>query len=217
MTDWSAILAHAFEMARKCGDTGDSGDSPANALLPLANSPRILVTARNTPAVTVVTFLDDHAVTAVTTASAGGGDKVKREIPSTTQEDRRSVTTVTAVTVGIYPRGRCVMDRLRSMVPPESFSPEAWHQLLLDTDSFFQRWAEQAELLAWSDKDLIGVHPRAPAARYDAMGLLFLIRGGEVIELHDQCATIRSQRGSLLVYRKYGHPGAVLLWEIGLA
>jgi hypothetical protein len=92
------------------------------------------------------------------------------------------------------------------MVPPESFSPEAWHQLLLDTDSFFQRWAEQAELLAWSDKDLIGVHPRAPAARYDAMGLLFLIRGGEVIELHDQCATIRSQRGSLLVYRKYGLP-----------
>jgi len=103
------------------------------------------------------------------------------------------------------------------MTPPESFSPEAWHQLLLDTNSFFQRWAEQAELLAWSDKDLIGVHPRAPAARYDAMGLLFLIRGGEVIGLHDQCATIRSQRGSLLVYRKYGHPGAVPLWEIGLA
>jgi hypothetical protein len=215
MTDWSAILAHAFEMGRKCGDTGDSGDSPANALLPLANSPRMLVTGRNTPAVTVVTFLDDQAVTAVTTASAGGGDKVKREIPSTTQEDRRSVTTVTAVTVGIYPRGRCVVDRLRSMVPPESFSPEAWHQLLLDVDSFFQHWAGRAELRGWGDKELISVHPSAPAARFDAMGLLLLIRGGEVIELHDQWATIKSQRGSLLIYHKCGYDDAVPLWDVG--
>ena len=101
------------------------------------------------------------------------------------------------------------------MTPPDSFSAEAWHQLLLDADSFFPRWAERAELLAWSDKDLIGVHPNAPAARFDAMGLLLLVRGGEVIELHEQCAKIRSRGGSLLVYRKQGYAGAVPLWEVG--
>ena len=217
MTDWSAILAHAFERTiQKCGDGGDSGDKRNKTLKQVVNPPHALVTTCIRPVVTVVT--PHEAVTTVTTAASGGGDKGKKEIPSITQEDRRSVTTVTTVTTDIHSPDACgIVDRLTSMTPPESFSPEAWHQLLLDTDSFFQRWAEQAELLAWSDKDLIGVHPRAPAARYDAMGLLFLIRGGEVIELHDQCATIRSQRGSLLVYRKYGHPGAVPLWEIGLA
>jgi hypothetical protein len=159
-----------------------------------------------------------EAVTTVTTAAWGGGDKGKTEIPPITQRDRRTVTTVTTVTTAIHSPDACVIvDRLRSMTPPESFSPEVWHQLLLDADSFLQRWAERAELLAWSDKDLIGVHPRAPAARYDAMGLLFLIRGGEVIELHDQCAKIRSQRGSTLVYRKCGYAGAVPLWEVSSA
>ena len=214
MTDWSAILAHAFETtAQKCGDSGDSGDKRNKTLKQAVNPPHALGTTCIRPVVTVVT--PHEAVTTVTTAASGGGDKGKKEIPSITQEDRRSVTTVTTVTTDIHSPDACVIDRLRSMTPPESFSPEAWHQLLLDTDSFFRRWAEQAELLAWSDTDLIGVHPGAPAARYDAMGLLFLIRGGEVIELHDHCATIRSQRGSPLVYLKCEYAGAVLLWEVG--
>src|SRR4030088_65936 len=98
----------------------------------------------------VVTVGTPHeAVTAVTPAASGGGDKGKSEIPPITQGGRESVTTVTTVTTDIHSPDACVIvDRLRSMTPPESFSPEAWHQLLLDTDSFFQRWAEQAELLA---------------------------------------------------------------------
>ena len=217
MTDWSAILAHAFETRdRECGDGGDSGDKRAKALRQVVNPPHALGTTCIRPVVTVVT--PHEAVTTVTTAAPRRGDKGKSEIPPTTQGNREFVTTVTTVTTDIHSPDACgIVDRLRSMTPPESFSPEAWHQLLLDTDSFFQRWAEQAELLAWSDKDLIGVHPGAPAARYDAMGLLFLIRGGEVIELHDQCAKIRSQRDSTLVYRKYGYAGAVPLWEVSSA
>jgi hypothetical protein len=79
------------------------------------------------------------------------------------------------------------------MTPLESFGAEAWRQLLLDAETFFERWSAQAQLLGWSDVQLLGVHPYAPAARYDAMGLVLLIKGGEVIELQSQCATIRSQ------------------------
>jgi hypothetical protein len=189
MTDWSAILAHAFETAgQKCGDGGDSGDKRAKALRQVGNPPHALGTTCSGPVVTVVTPLE--AVTTVTTAARGCGDKGKSEIPPITQGDRDPVTTVTTVTTDIHSPDAC--DRLRSMTPLDSFSAEAWHQLLLDVDSFFQHWAEQAELLAWSDKDLIGVHPRAPAARYDAMGLLFLIRGSDRASRslrHDQIST----------------------------
>jgi hypothetical protein len=100
------------------------------------------------------------------------------------------------------------------MTPLESFGAEAWRQLLLDAETFFQRWSAPAQLLGWSDVELLGVHPCAPTTRYDAMGLLLLIKGGEVIELHGQCATIRSQGGSLLAYRKHGYEGATLPWQL---
>jgi hypothetical protein len=99
------------------------------------------------------------------------------------------------------------------MTPLESLGAEAWRQLLLDAETFFQRWSAPA-LIGWSDVELLGVHPGAPAARYDAMGLLLLIKGGEVIELHGQRATIRTQGGSLLVYRKHGYEGATLPWRL---
>src|SRR5260370_1573196 len=150
MTDWSAILAQAFETTvQKCGDGGDSGDRPAKALGLLGNSPRKLVTSRNTPVVTVGTPRNDDAVTTVTTASLGGGDKGTKDIPSISQEDRRFVTTVTTVTTDIHSLAAGVFDRLRSMPPPESFGAETWRQLLVDADAFFHCWAEPAELLAW--------------------------------------------------------------------
>jgi hypothetical protein len=221
MTDWSAILAYAFQMTdRECGDAGDSGDKRPKALRQVENRPHALGTTCNRPVVTVVTPHNDEAVTTVTTATSGGGDEARKAFPSAAQQDRHSVTTVTTVTTvarGIHSRGGGVIDRLRSTPPPESFGAETWRQLLVDADAFFHCWAQRAELLAWSDKELVGVHPGAPAARFDAMGLLLLIRGGEVIELQDQCARIRSQGGSLLVYRKHGYVGAVPLWEVGSA
>src|SRR5258708_537653 len=197
MTDWSAILARAFGTAdRECGDGGDGGDSRDKPLRQVQNRPHALGTTCNRAVVTVVTPHDDKAGTTVTTAPSGGGDKARKTFPSAAQQDRHSVTTVTTVTTvarGIHSRGGGVIDRLRSMRPPESFGAETWRQLLVDADAFFHCWAERAELLAWSDKELVGVHPGAPAARFDAMGLLLLIRGGEVIEIQNQCARITSQ------------------------
>jgi hypothetical protein len=217
MTDWSAILARAFETThRNDGDTGYTGYRMAKALRATPNLPGAVVTTRNKQAVTLVTAASSaDAVTTVTTASLPVGDKVGNAIPSTEQVHPRPVTNVTTVTSDIGSVGKQALEQLRSMAPLESFGAEAWRQLLLDAETFFQRWSAPAKLLGWSDEDLLGVHPCAPAARFDAMGLLLLIRGGEVIELQDQCVRIRSQGGSLLVYRKHGYAGAVPLWEVG--
>jgi hypothetical protein len=216
MTDWSAILARAFETVhRNRGDSGDTGDSSSKALLRHANLPVTPVTSRNRPVVTVVTRRDEDAVTSVITSSRAGGDKLREAFHSTVQVHPPSVTSVTTVTTDIETLGQRALDKLKLMAPPQSFAAETWRQLLLDAESFYQRLADPTKLLDWSDEDLLGVHPSAPAARFDAMGLLLLARGGEVVELHEQCAKIRSRGGSLLVYRKQGYVGAVPLWKFG--
>jgi hypothetical protein len=65
----------------------------------------------------------------------------------------------------------------------------------------------------------LGVHPDALACRYDQMGLVPLIGGGEVVSITDRRATIRTPGCSRLIYTcspKQGAEGAVLLVGIGL-
>jgi hypothetical protein len=38
-------------------------------------------------------------------------------------------------------------------------------------------------LASWRPDELFGLHPTAPMARYDAMGLIWMLRGEAVIEL----------------------------------
>jgi hypothetical protein len=217
MTDWSAILAYAFETTdRKRGGSGDAGDGLAKALQHQAHLVIAPVTTRNSAAVTAVTQRADGAVTIVTTPSPDRGDKAGKVLPPIIQPHRQSVTTVTTVTIDSNSLGSCAVDRLRSMTPPESFSAETWRQILTDADLFFQNWAERAELYGWNEKDLLGVHPRAPAARFDPMGLILLIRGGEVIELDRKCARLRTLGHSTLTCCKPRPDDAVPLWSLSM-
>ncbi|MCW5713446.1 MAG: hypothetical protein KIT43_02865 [Bauldia sp.] len=69
--------------------------------------------------------------------------------------------------------------------------------------------------LGWTTEDLFGVHPVAPAARYDCMGLVPLIGGGEVIDMLVDRATIRMPSGNCLVYYlRRPNPDAVLLLDV---
>ena len=89
-----------------------------------------------------------------------------------------------------------------------------WQEFLADADRFFIRWGDGTELSYWTDADLFGVHPTAPSARYDAMGLLLLMRGGEVTHLRQDSAVIRGLSGVSLVYRKAHRSGAVSVWAL---
>jgi hypothetical protein len=62
--------------------------------------------------------------------------------------------------------------------------------------------------------DVFGVHPQAPSARYDAMGLAFLIGGNEVVDVAPDRASIRHRSGKLLVYMRRPHPDNVAAWEL---
>jgi hypothetical protein len=64
---------------------------------------------------------------------------------------------------------------------------------------------------------VFGCHPKAPAQRYDAQGLLWLVGAGEIVAMTLRTATIRSPNGSLLTYARVpGPPGEppVALWDL---
>jgi hypothetical protein len=81
--------------------------------------------------------------------------------------------------------------------------------VLSDAENFLSRWGAAAHALGWTALDLFGVHPTVPAARFDVMGLVLLICGGEVIALTASSATIRRRSGAVLTYRRGDQTGAV--------
>jgi hypothetical protein len=50
--------------------------------------------------------------------------------------------------------------------------------------------------------DLYGVHPVAPAARFDVMGFIFLVQGGSAPVITAHSASIHRQTGARLTYRR---------------
>jgi hypothetical protein len=74
---------------------------------------------------------------------------------------------------------------------PDHVEPDAWRQAQEDGRAFLARWGDRAEAFAWTARDLFGLHPipndHGPAyrrfARYDAIGLIWLLRGRQVVAL----------------------------------
>jgi hypothetical protein len=66
--------------------------------------------------------------------------------------------------------------------------------------AFLNQWPEQARSLGWTANDLFGLNPAAPLARYDGMGLCWLLRGQRVKAITDRTATIGTPSGGTLTY-----------------
>lgn len=103
--------------------------------------------------------------------------------------------------------------RLDLAAPHPDFSESRWRAIVKDGGRFLDVWALEAARLGWQATDLFGVHPLAPAARFDAMGLVLIIGGGEVVSIDERSATIRSPGRQLLVYMRRSSNDAVCLWD----
>jgi hypothetical protein len=91
-------------------------------------------------------------------------------------------------------------------------SPKSWTEVLSDAERFLSGWGVEAQSLGWTGLDLFGVHIVAPSCRYDAMGLLWLIQGGEITALTKDMATIRRRSGAVLTCLRPNFPDAVLIY-----
>jgi putative DNA primase/helicase len=73
---------------------------------------------------------------------------------------------------------------------PDEVPKDRWLRCLDDARLFFRRWGQQAQRLGWSPQDLMALHPTAPLARHDQMGLLWALRGQTVIDLGAKAAKL---------------------------
>ena len=104
---------------------------------------------------------------------------------------------------------------LCAMPPPARFWPERWRRILDPAGIFIDRWGIEAIRLGWTDLDVFGVDPGAPAARFDAMGLAMLLGGVEVVAIDAGGADLVTVTGARQRFRRRPlPPGTITLWEL---
>ncbi len=97
---------------------------------------------------------------------------------------------------------------------PAYVDVERWQQCIENARRFLQSWGGQAEALGWTARDLFGLHippiESHPSydrlSRYDATGLLWLLRGRRVLALTKTIAAIQTAASHPTIYRKNNKP-----------
>jgi hypothetical protein len=102
---------------------------------------------------------------------------------------------------------RLWVDELAQMdrgVAPRDVPPQRWAVFLDDWALFLDgEWAGKAAELGWQAHDLFGCDPHKPFARLSRQGLLWLIKGGELVEMDCNSATFRTLKTfNRLTYRR---------------
>jgi hypothetical protein len=104
-----------------------------------------------------------------------------------------------AVELGGVPTVYAFAFALLQAQPPAEVPRDRWHQFINDAGLFLDHWGRDAERLDWGPEELLGLDPVAPMARYDRMGLLWMLRGETVIQISETAARLS---GGLIFYRK---------------
>lgn len=71
---------------------------------------------------------------------------------------------------------------------------------IADAEAFLATWGAQVEALGWTADDLFGLDPVAAMARYDVMGLIWMLHGQPVVALTEAIAAIRMPTGNTLTF-----------------
>jgi hypothetical protein len=107
--------------------------------------------------------------------------------------------------------------RLDPSNPPGDVPPRRWLRFIDDFGRFLDgAWASRAAELGWGPLDLFGCDRERPFARVDQLGLLWLLNGGIVVELHRDRAILQTEKGAAQTYRRRPvEVGRVVLaWEV---
>jgi hypothetical protein len=97
---------------------------------------------------------------------------------------------------------------------PDLVPVARWQAAVEDGRHFLARWADRAEALGWTPRDLFGLMPVPGHAkpsfsrlsRYDETGLIWLLQGRPVVALTEATAAIQSSTGAITIYRRHNKP-----------
>ena len=107
--------------------------------------------------------------------------------------------------------------RLNPANPPGDVPPVRWTQFIDDCGRFLdQGWAQRCAALGWGPLDLFGCDRERPFGRIDHQGLLWLLDGNKIVELHRDKAIIQTKTGARQTYRRRPvEVGRIVLaWEL---
>jgi hypothetical protein len=104
-----------------------------------------------------------------------------------------------------------IWEELKRSEPPSWASAGRWSELVADAETFLVTWGKTADRLGWTALDLFGVHPTAPTARFDVMGLIPILRGRSVCVLTEKTATVECKSGAKMTLYPPTGAGAVLI------
>jgi hypothetical protein len=107
--------------------------------------------------------------------------------------------------------------RLDPNEPPGDVPPRRWLRFVDDCGRFLDGgWAGRAAAFGWGPLDLFGCDRERPFARVDHLGLLWMLNGGSVVELHRDRAILETESGARQCCRRrpveLGR--VVLAWEL---
>lgn len=104
--------------------------------------------------------------------------------------------------------------RLQVARPPAGIANWRWQQVIDDAGRFLDRWAGHAAALGWRTLDVFGVHDEMPAERFDAAGLVWCVRGAEIIVITGKTARLKTASGAVQTFARHDpkHPEAVAIW-----
>jgi hypothetical protein len=149
--------------------------------------------------------------------------KVKSSVAATeealwakTEEERAAI----AEYDGGAPRAWAeALARLDPNKPPGDVPTQRWLRFVDDCGRFLDGgWAVRAAAFGWGPLDLFGCDRERPFACVDHLGLLWLLNGASVVELHRDRAILETERGAHQCYRRRPvEVGRVVLaWELSL-
>ncbi len=106
--------------------------------------------------------------------------------------------------------------RLQVIRPPTGIAVWRWQQVIDDAGHFLDRWATQAAALGWKTLDVFGVHGAKPVERFDAAGLVWLLRGAEVVAIAEKTAKVRTTSGAVQTFSRRDpvHPEGIAVWNL---
>jgi hypothetical protein len=104
---------------------------------------------------------------------------------------------------------------------PRDVPLRRWRLFIDDAAAFLDSgWAPRAAALGWGPLDLFGCDKARPFARIDHQGLLWLLDGRKLVALTANTATIETNSGARLNYRRVRNnfpenkSGRVVIWEL---
>jgi hypothetical protein len=92
------------------------------------------------------------------------------------------------------------MDRHK---PPGDVPLLRWLRFIADCRGFLDdEWTNRAVALGWGALDLFGCNQVRPFGRVEHLGLIWLLNGGRIMELHRDRAEIQTQNGRTQTFRR---------------